>query len=227
MAHRAIRGRVTTELDSELLAVQFEVETNWHVITGAPSCGKTTVIDLLEDRGLPTVEECARRFLEHEVASGRSIDEIHDHGAALQQRMLEVKLGVEASLDPAEPAFLDTAVAGSIAWYRLFRLDPNEAARHCFHYRYASVFVLDPLPLTADGLRFEDETITDFLDEWIERDYIALGYTPTRVPTLAPEDRLRYILDRMPQHPSTARQSSTPMRPPPKIRVKTDRERAA
>jgi predicted ATPase len=196
------------------------------VITGAPSCGKTTVIDLLEDRGFPTVEECARRFLEREITSGRSIDEIHDHGVVLQQQMLEVKLGVEASLDPDHLLFLDTAVTGSIAWYRLFGLDPNEAARHCFRHRYASVFVLDPLPLTADGLRFEDDTFTDFLDEWIERDYIALGYTPTRVPTLAPEDRLRYILDRVPQHPSSIRRRRTP-RALPEVRAETTGDRAA
>ena len=31
-----------TELDPALLSTPFEVQTNWHVITGAASCGKTT-----------------------------------------------------------------------------------------------------------------------------------------------------------------------------------------
>lgn len=190
--------RVTAELNPELLATAFREVTNWHVITGAPSCGKTTLIDQLTGRGFPTVEECARRFIEREMSSGRSIADIHDHGAALQRRLLDVKLDVEASLPPAHTEFLDCAVPGSIAWYRLFGLNPNDALRHCFRHRYASVFVLDPLPLAADGLRFEDDTFTEFLDEWIERDYLALGYAPIRVPVMAPEDRLSYLLDRIP-----------------------------
>jgi predicted AAA+ superfamily ATPase len=49
----------TTELDPDLLSTPFGVQTNWHVITGAPSCGKTTLINLLADKGLQTVPESA------------------------------------------------------------------------------------------------------------------------------------------------------------------------
>jgi predicted ATPase len=198
MADRPPRERITTELNPELLATPFGKETNWHVITGAPSCGKTTLVDLLAGRGFPTVEECARPFIERAMSSGRSIAEIHDHGAALQRRLLAVKRRVEASLQTTDTQFLDCAVPGSIAWFRLFGLDPNEALAHCFRHRYVSVFVLDPLPLMTDGLRFEDDTFTEFLDEWLERDYAALGYAPIRVPVMAPEDRLAYLLERVP-----------------------------
>ena len=34
-----------TELDPDLLSTPFDVQTNWHVITGAACCGKTTLID--------------------------------------------------------------------------------------------------------------------------------------------------------------------------------------
>jgi predicted ATPase len=198
MAGEARRGCSSHELDPELLAVPFEHTTNWHVITGAPSCGKTTLVDLLTERGFPTVEECARRYLESELSSGRTIDEIHTHGAALQRRLLDIKMTIEAGLPPSEVFFLDCAVPGSIAWYRLFGLDPNEALRHCFRHRYSSVFVLDPLPLTPDGVRFEDDDFTGFLDEWIARDYEALGYDIVRVPVMAPDDRLAYVLERVP-----------------------------
>jgi predicted ATPase len=200
MAGEARRERTFPELDQELLASPFEHMTNWHVITGAPSCGKTTLVDLLTQRGFPTVEECARRYLEGELSSGHTIDEIHTHGAALQRRLLAIKMRIEAELQPSDVAFLDCAVPGSIAWYRLFGLDPNDALRHCFRHRYASVFVLDPLPLTPDGVRFEDDAFTGFLDEWIARDYEALGYHVVRVPVLAPDDRLAYLLERVPTH---------------------------
>ncbi|MHC4071894.1 MAG: AAA family ATPase, partial [Planctomycetota bacterium] len=41
----------TTELDPDLLATPFGIQTNWHVITGAPCSGKTTLIDQLADKG--------------------------------------------------------------------------------------------------------------------------------------------------------------------------------
>ena len=39
------------ELDPNLLATPFKVQTNWYVITGTPSCGKTTLIDQLAAKG--------------------------------------------------------------------------------------------------------------------------------------------------------------------------------
>jgi len=189
----------TSDLNPDLLATPFGKETNWHVITGAPSCGKTTLIGLLADEGFRTVTEAARQFIEKEMSDGCSIDEMHERGAALQQRLLDIKLSMEDSLLPAAVSFLDDAVPGSISWYRLFGLNPNTALSHCFQHRYASVFVLDPLPLELDGIRFEDD-FTGILDEWIEHDYTALGYAVVRVPVMTPEARLRYILERVPHY---------------------------
>jgi len=33
----------TTELDPDLVSTPFRVQTDWHVITGAPSSGKSTL----------------------------------------------------------------------------------------------------------------------------------------------------------------------------------------
>lgn len=188
---------ITTPLDGSLLVTPFEMETSWHVITGAPSCGKTTLIDLLASRGFHIVPETARQFLESEKSRGRTIDEIHEHGASLQSRLLELQLGVEAGLPAGKHLFLDGSVPTSLAWYRLFGLNPNEALPECFHRRYASVFVLGPLPLERNGIRFEDDAFAGFLDEWIERDHASLGYDVVRVPVMSPEDRLTYVLDRL------------------------------
>ena len=190
--------RYTGALDPRLLATPYAEETNWRVLTGAPSCGKTTLIDSLAEQGFRTVEEGARRFMEEQVAGGRTLDAIHEHGAALQRRLLDVQRGIEAGLRPADVAFLDGAIPHALAWFRLFGLDPNEVLPYCFRHRYASVFVLDPLPLERDGFRFEDETVVRFLDEWIARDFAALAYSIIRVPVMAPEDRLRYVLERVP-----------------------------
>jgi predicted ATPase len=187
----------TTALDPDLLSTPFGVQTNWHVITGAPSCGKTTLIDLLVDKGFRTIPESARQYMEDEIATGRTIDEIRGNLAELQRILVDIQLGIEAGLPANEVTFLDGAVPGTLAWYRLFGLDPNEMLPECFQHRYASVFVLDRLPLQLDGFRFDAEGHTGFLDEWIPRDYSALGYRVVRVPVLAPEERLRFVLERL------------------------------
>ncbi|MFC2054757.1 AAA family ATPase [Chloroflexota bacterium] len=187
----------TTELDPDLLSTPFGVQTNWHVITGAASCGKTTLINLLADKGFQTVPEGGRQYMEREIARGRTIDEIRANAAALQRRIKDMQLSIEDGFQAIDVAFLDRAVPDSLAWYRAFGLNPNEILLECFHHRYASVFILDRLPLQPNGLRFEDDTYTGFLDEWHTRDYSALGYHIVRVPVLPPEERLAFVLERL------------------------------
>jgi predicted ATPase len=168
------------------------------VITGAPSCSKTTLIDQLADQGLQTVPEIARQYFETESAKGRTIDEIHADAAALQRGIRDMQLAFERRLRPTEVYFLDGALPGSLAWYRAFGLNPNEILAECFHHRYASVFVLDPLPFHPDDERVEAmAAIAGFLDEWLARDYSALGYNVVRVPVLAPPERLAFVLERL------------------------------
>ncbi len=50
--------------------------TRWHVITGAPCSGKTTVIRDLERRGFRVVHETARAWIEEELQKGRTMAEI-------------------------------------------------------------------------------------------------------------------------------------------------------
>jgi predicted ATPase len=187
----------TTPLSPDILLTPFEVQTNWHVITGAPSCGKSTLVDLLADRGFRTVPEAARLYMEAEIAGGRTIEEIRANVVDLQRVLFNLQLEIECSLPATEVIFLDVAVPGSMAWYRLFGLDPNEILPQCFRHRYASVFILDRLPIKLDGLRFDDETINTFLDEWQTRDYRALGYDVVRAPALPPEERLVWVLKRL------------------------------
>jgi predicted ATPase len=59
--------------------------------------------------------------------------------------------------------------------------------------------LLDRFPVQLDGVRIEDEAAVDYLDKWHERDYTALGYQVVRVPVLPPDERLAYLLERLPQ----------------------------
>lgn len=184
----------TTELDPELLMSPFRVRTRWRVLAGAPSCGKTTLIDRLAARGFATRAETARQVMRGELARGRTLAQLHADGAALQRTLAACQLTVESQLPPAEPIFLDGALPGSLAWYRAFGLDPNQILPDCFQHHYEVVFVLDRLELQHDGFRFDDDSFVGFLDEWHRRDYAALGYQVVRVPVMPPDQRLALVL---------------------------------
>jgi predicted ATPase len=186
-----------TELDPNLLSIPFGVQTNWHVITGAPCSGKTTLIDQLADRGFRTVPETGRQYIEREMTRGRTIDEIREDEAALARGIRDMQLGIEHRLRANDVAFLDRAFPDCLAFCRVVGLDPNQILAECFHHRYASVFVLDRLPVQQDGVRTEDDATAGFLDEWLARDYNALGYRVVRVPVLSPEERLAFVLERL------------------------------
>jgi predicted ATPase len=184
-------------LDPDLLSTPFKVQTNWHVITGAISSGITTLIGQLADQGFQTVPEAPRQYMEQEMAKGRSIDEIRGNPTALQSSINNMWLRYEHGLRPNELLFLDRAFPDALAFCRVNGLNPNEILADCFTYRYASVFILDRLPIHQDGVRYHDDLSADLIDEWLERDYTALGYNSVRVPVLPVEDRLAFILDRL------------------------------
>jgi predicted ATPase len=198
--HPLPRDYKTTELAPELLCTPFQVRTNWRVITGAPSCGKTTLIEQLASHGLRTVGETAREYLEREVAKGRAIAEIRSDMATVEREIVGLQRQVEEGLSARELVFFDRGLPDCLAFFRLAGVDPNAFLAECFHHRYASVFLLDPLPFELDGTRMEgDAAIAAYLAEWHARDYRALGYAITRVPVLPPQERLAFVLERASQ----------------------------
>jgi predicted ATPase len=187
----------TTELDRDLLSTPFRVQTNWHVITGAPCCGKTTLVDQLANQGFQTVPETAHLYIEREMAKGRTINGILKNRAALQRILIDMQLRIEHELHANDVTFLDRALPDCLAFNRFVGLNPNEMLLECFHYRYASVFILDPLPFQENGVRDDDAAKVGYLDEWLARDYSALGYRVVRVPVLSPQERLAFVLERL------------------------------
>jgi predicted ATPase len=186
-----------TDLNPDILATPFIIQTKWHVVTGAPCCGKTTMIDQLAAKGFLTAPEAARQYYERELATGRTIEEIREDMEACIQGILGLMLEIEAGLDANEVFCLDRGYPDALAFIRQFGLDPNEFLPDCFHHRYASIFILDRFPVQLDGVRLEDEAAADYLDEWHYRDYTALGYRVVRVPVLPPDERLAYVLDKI------------------------------
>jgi predicted ATPase len=106
---------------------------------------------------------------------------------------------MENQLTPDDFVFLDRGIPDQFTYCRIAGLDPNKFVKECFHNRYKRVFILAPLPFDRDGYRDREIEIVDYFDEWITRDYQALGYKTIRVPVLPIHERSRFILDKLEQ----------------------------
>lgn len=169
----------------------------WHVITGAPCSGKTSVIVELEAKGFQVVHEVARAYIDDELQKGRRIDEIKIDELAFERAILDQKVAIESSLVVDCTVFLDRAVPDSIAYYRLAGLDPKEAVQKSRVFRYQKVFLLERFEFEKDGVRSEDDARAEKLELLLTNGYRELEYEIMRVPRLSIRERVDFILENL------------------------------
>jgi predicted ATPase len=169
-------------------------ETNWYVITGAPSSGKTSVIRKLEGLGYRVVHEVARARIEEALKKGRKLAEIKADALIFEQHILDRKIDIEASLPKDAVIFFDRAVPDSIAYFKLEGLNPAECLEKSKIVRYRKVFLFDRLVFEKDPVRSENNAIAIKLEHLIESSYSMLGYNILRVPVLSITQRTEFIL---------------------------------
>jgi predicted ATPase len=176
--------------------------TEWVVITGPPSAGKTSVINALAQRGHRVVAETARHYIASLGHSAREIAADRGLQRRLQREISRRQAGIEEALVPDETVFLDRALPDSLAYFARLGLMTAELLPRATRYRYRRVFFLDGLPLDADGVRFERADEAAELAEQIFDAYAGLGYRPIRVPVFEGEEpghavdrRVAFILE--------------------------------
>lgn len=172
--------------------------TNWYVITGGPSSGKTTTVDLLRKRGYTTTIEHARHFIDTQRVAGRSVEEIRANQLEFQKGVLDMQIEQERGLDPALLCFLDRALPDALAYYRFLQLQPDPALVTALRTAsYRKVFLLELLPLAPDYARTENAAAQMQIHELIADVYRSLSFPIEKVPALPPDARVAYILSHL------------------------------
>ena len=168
--------------------------SNWYVITGGPSSGKTTVLNELAELGYTVYPEAARMLINKEIKKGKSIKEIRRNEAEFQRRVLKIKIEVEKSAPKDKIVFFDRAIPDSIAYYQICGLDSEEVLKFCKKKVYKKIFLFEQLPFDQDYARVENNKTIEKLNKLLRESYENLGYEVINIPAMSVKDRAKKIL---------------------------------
>ncbi len=168
--------------------------TNWHVITGAPCSGKTTIIECLSKQGYQVVTEVARAYIDSCLAKGQTLEKIKSDPMAFEHRILMEKARIERSLATNELVFLDRAVPDSIAYYQLEGLVVDEPLAYSRRVNYKKVFLFHRLSFEKDSVRIEDQLMAARIEKLLTKCYAQLGYDLIHVPVMSITRRIEFVL---------------------------------
>jgi len=169
-------------------------KSNWYVITGGSSSGKTTVLNELAKLGYVVYPEAARILIDKEMVKGKTIKEIRKNEAEFQKKVLKMKVKIENKAPKDKVVFFDRAVPDSIAYYQICGLDPKEVLRFCKKKRYRKVFFLEQLPFEKDYARVENGNTVKKLNKLLKESYKKLGYEVINIPVMPVKERVQKII---------------------------------
>lgn len=179
--------------------MEEEKEQTKYVITGGPSCGKTTLINELKQRGFPVLEEIARQVLEER----KHIPTTPEEWETRQHIILTRQIEQESKIN--QTTFLDRGICDIVAYSNHFLGYIPEAVKNTpLSDRYSKIFVLDMLPFEHDGLRVESGAEeAQEIHEKISLAYQEYNYQIINVPIFpepkesAIKQRADYILEKV------------------------------
>ena len=168
---------------------------NWYVITGVPSSGKTTLLEVLEKKGYKVFYEWARILIDREMKKGKTLKEIRKDEVAFQREVLKLKIDFEKKLSLRQLVFMERGIPDSIAYMKMCGVTKDKvlekAVKTC-HYK--KVFLLDPIKYALDYARTESQEEAMLIDDLLEKSYTDLDIEVVRIPKMFVSKRVNFIL---------------------------------
>lgn len=169
-----------------------------YVITGGPSVGKTTVIELLAEKGFGIMPEIARMIIEEEQIKGSDILPWKNLKKFQEQVVLR-QLEQEKEISKLN-TFLDRSIIDGYAYCVLGNIEPPAKIERSARGRYEKVFLLEPLKsYIQDETRKEDREVAHQIHSEIIKAYEFFGYDLIHVPVLPPTERFEFIVKNISQ----------------------------
>ncbi|MFC1601549.1 AAA family ATPase [Candidatus Sumerlaeota bacterium] len=174
---------------SDFCRLRTPVSTNWIVITGAPSSGKTTLVRELSLRGYSVLGDPARELILETKQASKVMD------ARERQRRITAKMLQMYSSTPTNRlTFLDYGMPDNLLYQVREDCVEEITERISKLIRYRAVFLLTPLPVEHDGVRVLNAKEQHDIHGDIEAMYRSLGYEPIGLQASSLDFRLGVVL---------------------------------
>ena len=171
----------------------------FHVVTGGPGSGKTSLIEALAKAGYARTLEAGRAIIHDQLAIDGPALPWRDP-LAFAELMLNWELRAYRMAEAMSgPVFFDRGVTDLVGYLTLVgRQVPAHVARAAERFRYnRRVFIAPPWPAiyTQDAERKQtpEEAVRTY--EALVAAYTDCGYELVSLPLVSVEERVRFVLD--------------------------------
>jgi predicted ATPase len=159
--------------------------TAWIVLTGAPSTGKSTLLEKLRGRGYPTRPEQAREFLEQEIAGGKTMKELTANPEMLVRCIFERNLKSHGRTSRQQVTLFDRGLPDVLAFGLVDHVDIDPYIQQCGTFRFVTAYVLERVPADLDRLVYHSQSQLNEIERACEEIYRALGAHVRRLPAFS------------------------------------------
>jgi predicted ATPase len=167
-----------------------------YVLTGGPSVGKTTVIEILASRGYTVVPEAARQIIQEERQKGSDI--LPSKNLKRFQECVAERQLLDEEKATGDIVFLDRSLIDGYAYCVLGNVSVPAIVSENGRGRYDTIFFLESLgAYIEDGIRSRTLEDATKIHLKIKEVYSEFGYHPISVPVLPPEERVDFILKKI------------------------------
>jgi predicted ATPase len=174
---------------------------NFHIITGGPGSGKTSVLEALSERGYHCVGEVGRKIIQEQLMIGGNALHWGDRKLFLELMLTRSMGDYDRVGDSEEHVFFDRGVPELVGYGPLVGFPtPAHVRKAAELYRYGrTVFVMPPW---REIYQNDAERKQDFAEAIASYDlavstYRKFGYEPIDVPKASVAERVRFILERL------------------------------
>lgn len=173
------------------------INTNWIIITGGPSTGKSKTIDHIAFLGYYIRPEVARIIIDNEMSKGKTLNEIRGNQIKFEEEIVKIKIETEKEAPKNELIFWERGMPDSIVYLKNCCNNWELALEESKKIKYKGIFILDILPhYEKDYARTEDAKKAQEIHEALHNVYLDLGYSIFKVPVMSIEDRAKFIIEK-------------------------------
>lgn len=175
--------------------------SNFHIITGGPGSGKTSVIEALRERGYRCVDEVGRAIIQRQLRIGGNALHWGNREKYLELMLSHAMADYERVEGIVEPVFFDRGVPELVGYCRLVGIPVPDHLRNAVALLpYAPVVFVAPPWKTiyrndAERKQSFDEAVATC--RAVTGANVAAGYEVVELPFASVEVRVGFVLERI------------------------------